>query len=425
MRRVRRDRRWRSRSSCCSRAHVRLVVVVAVALAYVDARRRPAATGAARSLDVARRCADAADRRAGAAATRTRPTWIQPYAERVRRDTRTDFVVVMGLDRTRYSHPNPSQIGEPFIGDLGGRPTGDACSPRSTPAPSAPPCARSSRSATGGQVVALVSVGITLENVDRALERRLLPIVLAAVALIGIGGAGAWLISRRLRRQTHGLGRRRRSPGCTSTTTRCCTPCARGCCCSTGDGRVQLVNDEAAPAARPPRRRRRPPRRRARPAGRCWRRALRRHAGRGRDPPGRRPGARGQPGRGPVGGPTLGTVVTLRDHTELRAVTGELDTVRGLAEALRAQNHEAANRLHTVVSLIELGRRRRGGGVRDRGARARPAAHRPRGRRVEGAGGRRAAARQVGAGRRARHRPASSTRTTRRRRASRRARATW
>jgi sensor histidine kinase regulating citrate/malate metabolism len=30
--------------------------------------------------------------------------------------------------------------------------------------------------------------------------------------------------------------------------------------------------------------------------------------------------------------------------------------VRGLAESLRAQNHEAANRLHTVVSLIELGR---------------------------------------------------------------------
>ena len=52
----------------------------------------------------------------------------------------------------------------------------------------------------------------------------------------------------------------------------------------------------------------------------------------------------------------MGAVVTLRDHTELRAVTGELDAVRGLTEALRAQNHEAANRLHTVVSLIEIGR---------------------------------------------------------------------
>jgi sensor histidine kinase regulating citrate/malate metabolism len=37
-------------------------------------------------------------------------------------------------------------------------------------------------------------------------------------------------------------------------------------------------------------------------------------------------------------------------------VTGELDVVRALTESLRSQNHEAANRLHTVVSLIEMGR---------------------------------------------------------------------
>ncbi len=39
-----------------------------------------------------------------------------------------------------------------------------------------------------------------------------------------------------------------------------------------------------------------------------------------------------------------------------RSVTGELDVARGLAQALRSQNHEAANRLHTVVSLVEMGR---------------------------------------------------------------------
>ena len=55
-------------------------------------------------------------------------------------------------------------------------------------------------------------------------------------------------------------------------------------------------------------------------------------------------------------GRLLGSVVTLRDHTELRAIAGELDSVRGFAEALRAQAHEAANRLHSVVTLIELGR---------------------------------------------------------------------
>ncbi|GAA4899951.1 hypothetical protein GCM10023237_18820 [Streptomyces coeruleoprunus] len=57
-----------------------------------------------------------------------------------------------------------------------------------------------------------------------------------------------------------------------------------------------------------------------------------------------------------VGGERRGTVVTLRDHTELQALSGELDSERGFTQALRAQAHEAANRLHTVVSLIELGR---------------------------------------------------------------------
>ncbi|MFD0069538.1 sensor histidine kinase, partial [Streptomyces sp. NPDC127574] len=56
------------------------------------------------------------------------------------------------------------------------------------------------------------------------------------------------------------------------------------------------------------------------------------------------------------GGERRGTVVTLRDVTELQALTGELDSERGFTQALRSQAHEAANRLHTVVSLIELGR---------------------------------------------------------------------
>ena len=48
--------------------------------------------------------------------------------------------------------------------------------------------------------------------------------------------------------------------------------------------------------------------------------------------------------------------MTLRDHTELQALTGQLDAERGFAESLRSAAHEAANRLHTVVTLVELGR---------------------------------------------------------------------
>jgi two-component system CitB family sensor kinase len=55
-------------------------------------------------------------------------------------------------------------------------------------------------------------------------------------------------------------------------------------------------------------------------------------------------------------GRAFGTVVTLRDRTELEALTGELDTTKALAESLRSQAHEAANRLHTMVVLVETGR---------------------------------------------------------------------
>lgn len=50
-----------------------------------------------------------------------------------------------------------------------------------------------------------------------------------------------------------------------------------------------------------------------------------------------------------------GRLVTLRDHTQLQELVGELGAVRSLVSSLEAQHHESANRLHTVVSLIEIG----------------------------------------------------------------------
>lgn len=49
-------------------------------------------------------------------------------------------------------------------------------------------------------------------------------------------------------------------------------------------------------------------------------------------------------------------VVTMRDRTELQELSGELVSVRGFSESLRSQTHEFANRLHTMVSLIEMGK---------------------------------------------------------------------
>jgi two-component system, CitB family, sensor kinase len=57
-----------------------------------------------------------------------------------------------------------------------------------------------------------------------------------------------------------------------------------------------------------------------------------------------------------VDGKPVGSVLTLRDRTELQELMSELDTVRALADALRAHVHESANCLQAVVGLVELGR---------------------------------------------------------------------
>lgn len=51
----------------------------------------------------------------------------------------------------------------------------------------------------------------------------------------------------------------------------------------------------------------------------------------------------------------LGWVVTFHDQTESESLKRELDEAIGLTETLRAQSHEFANRLHTLVGLVELG----------------------------------------------------------------------
>jgi two-component system CitB family sensor kinase len=56
-----------------------------------------------------------------------------------------------------------------------------------------------------------------------------------------------------------------------------------------------------------------------------------------------------------LGDRDAGSVVTVRDRTELESLIRELHSVTGLIAALRAQEHEFVNRLHVVSGLLELG----------------------------------------------------------------------
>jgi two-component system CitB family sensor kinase len=56
-----------------------------------------------------------------------------------------------------------------------------------------------------------------------------------------------------------------------------------------------------------------------------------------------------------VRGQEIGHVATLRDSTELASLASGLG-VDSLTDALRAQAHEFANRLHTIAGLVQMGR---------------------------------------------------------------------
>lgn len=333
---------------------VLLLVTAALALAAYDARRDARATATDRAVAVARSVADSPT--VLAALDDPDPSRaLQPYAEEVRRDTGVDFVVVMRPDRIRYTHPDPDRIGQEFIGDLGDAPEGGVFTQQYTGTLGPSMRAVVPVQGRGGDVVALVSVGITVDAIERGLRGDLVPVALAGLGVLAIGLAGAVLVGRRLRRQTHGMGEQEitRMYEYYSAVLHAVR---EGLLLLDDEGRVQLVNDEARRLL-------------ALPDDVVGRSVHELGL-----PPGLVAAALGRTAESddlyvagdhllvvssaPASwqGRAVGSVVTLRDHTELRSVTGELDVVRGLTDSLRSQNHEAANRLHTVVSLIEMGR---------------------------------------------------------------------
>ena len=54
-------------------------------------------------------------------------------------------------------------------------------------------------------------------------------------------------------------------------------------------------------------------------------------------------------------GVSVGGVVTLRDETQMLTMARQLESVTAMARALRTQRHEFANRLHTVLGLVDTG----------------------------------------------------------------------
>ncbi|MGW5638924.1 SpoIIE family protein phosphatase [Streptomyces sp. NPDC003832] len=131
---------------------------------------------------------------------------LQPRAEAAREDTEVDFVVVMNTDGIRYSHPKPDRIGKKFVGTIEPALRGKVVTEELTGTIGPLVQAVVPVEDDDGNVVGLVSAGITTATVGGTADRQLPLVLSAAAAALALATGGTALVSRRLTRQTHGLG---------------------------------------------------------------------------------------------------------------------------------------------------------------------------------------------------------------------------
>ncbi len=285
---------------------------------------------------------DAADRRL-----------IQSLAQEVRRQTGASYIVVIDRHGIRFSHPDPSLIGkrvsEPVVA-LDGR--SHLSVDHGNLGVSAN--ARAPLRAPDGRPIGEVSAGILEGAISKQYAHEVPQLLLYFAAALGIGVIASLLLTRSLKRSTFGL-ELHEIAALVQEREAMLHNIREGVITLDREERITLINDEA---------------RRLLPGheiavGRRIHECF--DTGRLRD---LLLGAiTGQDqvvltddqvlvvNRMPVSrdGRPLGAVITLRDRTELEALLRELDSVDALTDALRAQQHEFSNRMHTLAGLIELG----------------------------------------------------------------------
>ncbi|MFH8935209.1 SpoIIE family protein phosphatase [Streptomyces griseosporeus] len=186
-----------------------LLVVAAVACIMLQAARDAVRQGRRESVVAAQSFASAPG--VSLALRSPDPTAVlQPRAEQARKRAGMDFIVVMNTDGIRYTYPYPAEIGKKFVGTIGPALEGRTVVEQA----GGPPLPAGKGTAiqavvpvtdARGRIVGLVSAGITVTNVAQ-LWMPQLPIVLGVGAImLVLAAAGTTVASRRLLRQTHGL----------------------------------------------------------------------------------------------------------------------------------------------------------------------------------------------------------------------------
>ncbi|MGP3934931.1 ATP-binding protein [Nonomuraea sp. KM88] len=278
-------------------------------------------------------------------------TVLQPLAMSVQQETGADYVVIANTDQKRYAHPNASLIGKQLSTDGSTvLRTGRSWVGKETGTIGTTVRGKTPIRDEYGDVIGLVSVGVLETTVISQVVDALPPLIWTALAVLLAGLALAALITARVRRQTFGL-EPREIAALLEQREGVLHGVKEGVLALDLGGRVTLVNDAArellgdvgADLSEMPVSER-----------------MRDVLG-GADPGEDRVVLHGDRvlvlNRTPVSvrGHHRGWVVTLRDRTQLIHLARELDDASSATEALRAQAHEFANRMHTVVGLLELG----------------------------------------------------------------------
>ncbi|MGW6538953.1 SpoIIE family protein phosphatase [Streptomyces sp. NPDC055051] len=183
-----------------------LVIVAAVLVTFQQARQDVLTDARVRSLAVAEAFAKAPG--VDEALSSPDPTAaLQEAAERTRVATGVDFIAVLGRDGVRYTDSETGLIGQKATGDLSRAVVdGESYTETFRGAPNDAVRAVVPVVDDDGRIVGLVTSGIEVQSISDVVQGRLVVLLAAGGGALLLAVGGAALVSRRLRRQTHGLG---------------------------------------------------------------------------------------------------------------------------------------------------------------------------------------------------------------------------
>lgn len=132
---------------------------------------------------------------------------IQPLAEKIRKETGAEFVVIGNKEGTRYSHPQTSLIGKKMKGGDNQRALKNGEYYVSKAKGSLGPSIRGKSPIMNkeGEVIGIVSVGFLLEDVHQQIMNNVTKVLLVSLLALLISLLGSILLGRNIRKDTMGL----------------------------------------------------------------------------------------------------------------------------------------------------------------------------------------------------------------------------